>query len=487
MESNTKLYAVLVIVLVVAGSAIVGLMLLPTADTGPSVEVIGIAGTEEFTLSDLKALPAVEREGSFQNSYGNVRGQGTYKGVNVSVLIDAVGGMTEDQWLNVTATDGYNQQYSYGNVYPDQDWHSYQGDMVLAYEFNETEVPDWEEGYRIIFLPDDGYYSNNDYGNSSIDEFLGHAAGPRCVQNVATITIISVPESALTLTMVDESYSYTRAEIEEFESITSSAGYVKTGVTPPNPEGPYNYTGVPVYNLLNQELGLPANYSLQAIAGDGYTVYYTQDQVEGTLQAFDPESGEVVGEANFTMILAYGQDGEPLPSEFGGPLRIVFFCDDDYFSEGHLWAKDVVEIVVQDETTPWQLQMDGVLLFNMSYDTYYAAASCSHHRTIIEVDSVSYMGLPLWILIASMDGADDEHFQFNTTLVSNGYNVTLYSGSGGNLTFAALETAFNSSIIVAGWADGELLTSPDWPLKLVTPEGVMLGNLVKITLTGWDE
>lgn len=487
MESNTKLYAVLVVVLVVAGSAIVGLMMIPPADTGPSVEVIGIAGTTEFTLSDLRALPAVEREGAFQNSFGNVRGQGTYKGVNVSVLIEAVGGITEDQWLNITATDGYNQQYSYRNVYPDEDWYSYQGDMVLAFEFNGTEVPTWEEGYRIMFLPEDGYYSNNDYGNSTTERLLGSAAGPRCVQNVARIEIISAPESALTLRMGDESKFYSMDEIKELDSITGSAGYVRTGVTPPNPQGPYNYTGVPIYNLLNQELGLPAEYSVRAIAGDGFTVHYTQDQAEGTLQAFDPETGEVAGYANFTMLLAYGQDGEPLSSDFGGPLRIIFLCDEDYFSEGHLWAKDVVEIAVQDTTTPWELQLEGVVSFNMTYDTYYAAASCAHHRITLEVDSVNYTGLPLWTLISAMDGGDDEHFQFNTTLVSMGYNVTLYSGSGANLTFTALEAAFNNSLIIAGWADGELLTDPDWPLKLVTPDSLMLGNIVKITLTGWDQ
>ncbi len=415
MESNTKLYAVLGIVLLVAGSAVIGLVLLQATETGPSIEVIGIAKTEKFTLKNLKALPAVTRQGSFQNTFGNVRGQGIYRGVNVSALIDAVGGMTEDQWIRVTAADGYNQSYSYSNVYPDAERWSYQGDMVVAYEYNGTEVPAWDEGLRIMFLPEDGYYSNNDYENSTDEELLGGAAGPRCIQNVKTISIVPKPQYAVTLIVGEISESYTMNDLKSEPSVSDSAGYVKTGVTPPNPEGPYSYTGVPIYDLLDNNFELPDNYSVRATSEDGYTVYYTKEQAEGTLEAFDPETGASVGESNFTMVLAYEQNGGPLSDD--GPLRVVFFCSEDYFSEGALWAKNVVELEVQQETISAKFHLESILALNRTDLTYYDTSCSSCVTTHLRTDLMKHTGVSRWAFVAAANSANGKVSRFNKTLV----------------------------------------------------------------------
>jgi hypothetical protein len=85
-----------------------------------------------------------------------------------------------------------------------------------------------------------------------------------------------------------------------------------------------------------------------------------------------------------------------------------------------------------------------------------------------------------------MDGVDDEHYLFNTTLLATNYNVTLYDSMGNNVTLNCWSVTQNMSILVAGWVNGALLSDPDWPLKLVTPEGLVLGDLVRVELVGWD-
>ena len=266
-------------------------------------------------------------------------------------------------------------------------------------------------------------------------------------------------------------------------SITGEGGYKKTTGTI---VGPYTYTGVSIQHLLELTGILPIEYSIEAIASDSYTTYLNRTEVGGALRAFEAETGDPLGTGNFTVILAYYEGGEPL--DHGGPLRIVTLSEDGYLSDGHYWAKDVVNITVLDEIEPWSLELRGVEEWNMTHDIYYSLASCPHHHVELALGESVYGGVPLWTIISSMDGGDDDHYLFNTTLLSKNYNVTLYSEDGGNVTFTAAQLAYNSSIVIAGWVNGSLLQEPDWPLKLVVPEGILiLGSIVRIEMTGWDD
>jgi hypothetical protein len=479
--SQGKLIAVLVGVLVLAGASIGAIMLLQQSSPGPSIDVIKKDGTRQtITLSQMLSMESVEAYGAYENSYGNPRGNGTYKGVNVSNLIDLAGGMESTDRIVVNASDGYSITFPYEKVYPSPSIHDLQGDMILAYSYNGTTAPEWEQGLRIIFLPEDEYYSNADANATTPSEYFGGAAGPQCVSNVVTIEIV---EPVLSITVRDETTSYSMSELLALPSITGEGGYRKTTGTI---VGPYNYTGVTIQHLLELSGTLPVEYSIEAVASDLYTTYFNRTEVEGALKAYDAETGDPLGIGDFTVILAYHEGGEPLVH--GGPLRIVTLSEDGYLSDGHYWAKDVVNITLLDEIEHWSLELRGVEEWNMTHDIYYSLASCPHHHVEFTLGESVYAGVPLWTIIASMDGGDDNHYLFNTTLLSRNYNVTLFSEDGANVTFSATQLAYNSSIIVAGWVNGTLLQEPDWPLKLVVPEGVsILGNIVRIEMTGWDD
>jgi predicted phosphodiesterase len=155
-----------------------------------SVVVRGVKEDEDVTLSldDLLQMTALSGFSSFQNQYDNWRGQGIYEGIAVSTLLDLVGGMTVNDTLRVMAYDGYYQEFSYFNVYPNASWTEIQGPMVLAYSYNGTRVLDWADGMRLVMLPSDGAYSNEDANLTSFSPVA--SAGSRWVRFVSYLEVI---------------------------------------------------------------------------------------------------------------------------------------------------------------------------------------------------------------------------------------------------------------------------------------------------------
>jgi len=147
----------------------------------------------ELSLQDIMSLPPIEAYSSSQNNFGNWRGQGVYTGTSIATLIELVGEMEPGDILRVKSSDGYSQNYSYSNVYPNSSWSEIQGSMILAYSYNGTVIPGWDEGMRIVTLPPDGEYSNEDCLATSCsgmgcNEYL--SAGARWVKYVASIEVI---------------------------------------------------------------------------------------------------------------------------------------------------------------------------------------------------------------------------------------------------------------------------------------------------------
>jgi serine/threonine-protein phosphatase CPPED1 len=158
------------------------------------VMVWGKEGEREFASVELEEMALITREGSFQNIHGNFTAQGMYRGVPVRDLLDKVGGMDPGDELVVYALDGYSQTFSYENIYPEASgWYAYQGDMVLAVEFNGATPPQWQDGYRITFLPEDGLYDNDDCARTSAPGQGWHlypSAGGRWVKIVVRLEVI---------------------------------------------------------------------------------------------------------------------------------------------------------------------------------------------------------------------------------------------------------------------------------------------------------
>lgn len=163
---------------------LVGLILLTAAATaslvvrwalsprGPAIEVVLPSGaTRTVTLAELRRLPVITRSGEYQNQFGTWRDAGTYTGARLTDLL----GDAEYETLEVVAADGYRAPIERKRIenpeYP----------MILAYAYDGVEVPNWEDGFRIAVLPEDGRVSNEEYDAIS--------AGSYWVKNVNRIVL----------------------------------------------------------------------------------------------------------------------------------------------------------------------------------------------------------------------------------------------------------------------------------------------------------
>jgi 3',5'-cyclic AMP phosphodiesterase CpdA len=154
------------------------------------VAVRGIVEDVTLSLDDLLLMDVVTGYSSFQNQYDNWRGHGTYTGIAISELIELVGGMGINDTLVVRSFDGYAQEFSYSNVYPNTTWDEIQGSMILSYAYNGTSILDWADGMRLVMIPPDGGYSNADAIQTSESGDVV-SAGARWVRFVSVIEVIS--------------------------------------------------------------------------------------------------------------------------------------------------------------------------------------------------------------------------------------------------------------------------------------------------------
>ncbi len=139
---------------------------------GPAIDVVLPSGaTRTVTLGAMRRLPALTRQGEYQNQFDNWRDAGTYSGVR---LVDLIGD-ADYETIDIVARDGYRVSIERRRV-EDPDY-----PVVLAYAKDGVAVPTWEDGFRIAVLPEDGRVSNEEYDAVS--------AGSYWVKNVARLVL----------------------------------------------------------------------------------------------------------------------------------------------------------------------------------------------------------------------------------------------------------------------------------------------------------
>jgi 3',5'-cyclic AMP phosphodiesterase CpdA len=142
----------------------------------------------------ISEFSSIQGYSSFQNQFNNWRANGTYIGVKISSLLATVGGMGHNDVLIIESWDGLKSNFSYPVIYPNSTWKEIQGEIILAYSFLNQTVPTYEDGYRIVFLPPDGGYSNEDCENTSPPGegwYIWPSAGYRWMKYVKSLTIIT--------------------------------------------------------------------------------------------------------------------------------------------------------------------------------------------------------------------------------------------------------------------------------------------------------
>ena len=88
-----------------------------TPVTSTVLTVVNGTTTQNYTISQLKALPPTTGYGATKNKAGAITGPNTYVGATLTSLIKAAGGMTSNEQVTVTAQDGYSKTLTYAQVY----------------------------------------------------------------------------------------------------------------------------------------------------------------------------------------------------------------------------------------------------------------------------------------------------------------------------------------------------------------------------------
>lgn len=154
-----------------------------------------VKGEQEifYTLADLIQLTHENYTGQFQNRFDNWNGYGTYLVIPIEILLGDIV-LDPSEKLIAEASDGFSNTFSYSNVYPNETMLGIQGIMGVAIALNNTYPPEWDDGFRIIFMAPDGGYSNEDCLNTS-EPGCGcqvyTSAGSVLVRRLVTLRIVA--------------------------------------------------------------------------------------------------------------------------------------------------------------------------------------------------------------------------------------------------------------------------------------------------------
>lgn len=447
-------------------SMIVAVTMLPPEEPEvPEDVVLTVEGTTtmDFTLSELKEMTALTSMGAFIKSTGTVVGPYEYTGVPLKDLIGMVysGGQYS---VEVIPTDNYTITYNYTQVedglfeHYDSSGTSLGFDtfaMVVAYAQDGLPLEDMV--LRIAIIDDSEPITDSDLWT-------------KMVRTIRVVPFIEEWTLQLNGTIVMDLNRQT------FEAI-ASCDYHQVSWSFENDTGIHTYTGVALWVLVSAVDGADgpegeysfndllafAGYNVRVTASDGYNKTFTSMQVA----------------RNDTIIVANRLDGQPLPED-EWPLRIV-----GNWLSGKMKVGQVVNISLEDlQPVPdWELTLIGTRTVVMSAESlvsmYYSGLHgpwfnytdedgmhAAFYTFTNETGEHTYAGIPLWMLVAIVDGEDLDHYEFNESLADEGYNVNI-SAVDYNTYLPISSVAYNNSIILAFMLDGEFLTDDEYPLKLV--------------------
>jgi len=289
--------------------------------------------------------------------------------------------------------------------------------------------------------------------------------------------------AALTVIKDNQTKTFTITQIEALSAITGKTGDITSSGTI---EGPYDYKGAALIDILKAVGGITASNAVRISAKDGYsmTMSYKQVAEGGEFPTYDSTTGKEVTPADkITVFIAYEQDGKPIGEDIG-PLRLGIMAPGQV-TDGHWWVKWAQKIEVITVQQSWTISLQGALTQSLDKATFEAgAAPGCHGKTWTDAQGHVWLGIPLWYLVGNVDDASG-NMSYNDALADQGYEVHVANSNGDMVMFTSQEVKRNDNIIVAYEIDGQPLPSTQWPLALVgsaVDQQHQIGMISKIKL-----
>jgi len=156
-------------------------------------------------------------------------------------------------------------------------------------------------------------------------------------------------QTGITLEVVGPAGSKILA-LDEVRALPVVQGWAGTKSSTGKITQPTLHKGVTLEELCKLVGGITAEYSIEVVAKDGYASVMSYDEaIQGNVITYDPISG---GEARIgdalQVIVAYERDGQPLPEESDGSLRMAIISPrNNQVTDGHWAVKWVRKITIK--------------------------------------------------------------------------------------------------------------------------------------------
>lgn len=294
-------------------------------------------------------------------------------------------------------------------------------------------------------------------------------------------------ETVLEIIGLEESRSLTMAELQEMAISEGWGGTISSaGVISP----PQQLKGVTITKLADLVGGLEPGMGVGVVAKDGYGMTMSYEQIaEGDVITYDPGTGsENEIEGALQTIVAFERDGEAIPSEEDGPLRLFIISEkNDNIVDGHWSVKWVTQIKLKPMSEEWSLYLEGALTEQMDRNSFESCSAPGCHQAVwMDADGDEWTGVPLYYLAGRVDGGNiHEDRAYDDDFAKAGYVLQLFAADGYNVGIESERTIFNREIFVASMVNGEPLDEKYFPLRLVG-EGLetseMVGQLAQIVI-----
>ena len=434
---NKKILAsiVVIIIVVAAGSgAAVFLLSKPSSSVSlpaMSLTLVGANGQQKvLNEKDIVGLQSYTAKGGLKSSGGLMQNYGTYQGVPVTELLNLVGGITSDETLTVTGSDGYSMVYTYNQTANGQGFTTYDPltgseesptkplTLVLSYEMNGSALTSDVGPLRLVVLGPDGLLTEGHFW----------------VKWVTTMAITSSVEDwnvsvigTTTLVMARQAFT---AEVNHVGvNYTDSSGNVWTGTTLSDWVSWCNING----GISNASLA--AGYSVTVYGSGGSSATFRGSQV-----------------ANNTNIIVAVELNNALLSPPYWPLTLV---GSDVSSQNQIECITQIQIVSQN----WSIVINGTSAITYSQGDFANAVVMNPGS--YNDGATTWNGTPLSQLVTCAENKG----AISSSALTGGYVVELTGADGNTATFnnTCLES---NNIIIADEANGGALPSNLAPLVI---------------------